>query len=132
MVSWAINYPVDLVKTLFQADDKYSHYSDAIRDTYRTSGFRGFFNGIGTCLLRAFPSNAATFFAVEWTYRLLLELQHWSAKRKTQPHRECILCSCPTSLRYSTMHHFWGTNALPLPEAGSTYIDPMIHYYRFI
>uniref|UniRef100_A0A915E1Y4 Uncharacterized protein n=1 Tax=Ditylenchus dipsaci TaxID=166011 RepID=A0A915E1Y4_9BILA len=52
--SWMFNYPVDVIKTRFQADDTHK----------------------ATCnptLIRAFPTNAATFFTVEWTYRLLID-----------------------------------------------------------
>ncbi|KAK6034134.1 carnitine/acylcarnitine carrier protein CACL family protein [Cooperia oncophora] len=72
MLSWLFNYPTDVVKTRFQTT-KYRNYMHCIRSTYREGGLRVFFTGLGSTLLRAFPSNAATFFTVEWTYRLLLD-----------------------------------------------------------
>ncbi|VDK59315.1 unnamed protein product [Anisakis simplex] len=37
---------------------------------------------------RAFPSNAVTFFAVEWTYRLMLDLQEFHEKRLKKPQQQ--------------------------------------------
>uniref|UniRef100_F1L6P6 Mitochondrial basic amino acids transporter n=1 Tax=Ascaris suum TaxID=6253 RepID=F1L6P6_ASCSU len=89
MLSWLFNYPTDVIKTKFQADDTFKSYWEAIAHTYRTQGYRGFLNGLNSTLLRAFPSNAATFFAVEWSYRLMLDLQEMHQKRvaKQQPKR---------------------------------------------
>ncbi|PIO70531.1 hypothetical protein TELCIR_07613 [Teladorsagia circumcincta] len=72
MLSWLFNYPTDVIKTRFQTT-YYPSYMDCIRSTYAEGGYRVFFTGLGSTLLRAFPSNAATFFTVEWTYRLLLD-----------------------------------------------------------
>ncbi|VDM39953.1 unnamed protein product [Toxocara canis] len=89
MFSWLFNYPTDVIKTKFQADDAFKSYWEAIVHTYRTQGHRGFFNGLNSTLLRAFPSNAATFFAVGWSYRFMLDLQEMHHKRiaKKQPKR---------------------------------------------
>ncbi|KHJ90766.1 hypothetical protein OESDEN_09380 [Oesophagostomum dentatum] len=73
MLSWLFNYPSDVVKTRFQANDNYRSYWHCIQSTYREGGLRMFYTGLGSTLIRAFPSNAATFFAVEWTYRLLVD-----------------------------------------------------------
>ena len=43
----------------------YAGFIDCIRQTHRALGLRGFFRGIGPCLLRAFPANAAAFGAYE-------------------------------------------------------------------
>uniref|UniRef100_A0A915MXY6 Mitochondrial carrier protein n=1 Tax=Meloidogyne javanica TaxID=6303 RepID=A0A915MXY6_MELJA len=72
MLSWLANYPSDIIKTRFQADERYSNYSEVIRRIYLEGGLRAFYVGLGSTLVRAFPANAATFFAVEWTYRLWL------------------------------------------------------------
>ncbi|KJH47048.1 putative carnitine/acylcarnitine carrier protein [Dictyocaulus viviparus] len=72
ILSWLFNYPTDVVKTRFQAG-KYENYLHCIQTTYLQGGLRAFYIGLGSTLLRAFPSNAATFFTVEWTYRLLLD-----------------------------------------------------------
>uniref|UniRef100_A0A8R1DV32 Mitochondrial carrier protein n=1 Tax=Caenorhabditis japonica TaxID=281687 RepID=A0A8R1DV32_CAEJA len=73
MFSWLFSYPTDIVKSRFQADNSYKSYTDCIRRTYAERGLRSFFVGLNSALIRAFPSNAATFFTVEWTYRLLLD-----------------------------------------------------------
>ncbi|ETN80212.1 hypothetical protein RB195_015011 [Necator americanus] len=126
MLSWLFNYPSDVVKTRFQANDNYRNYWHCIRSTYREGGMRAFYTGLGSTLLRAFPSNAATFFAVEWTYRLLLDFKILSvgtpAEIRLQQHKRHICIS-----------DFWNMNCLYfLPEAGSTSIDPMIHGCRFL
>lgn len=38
---------------------------------YSTDGVRGFYRGLGPCLLRAFPVNACAFFVYEGIMRLL-------------------------------------------------------------
>ncbi|VDM44805.1 unnamed protein product [Toxocara canis] len=80
--SWVINYPVDVIKTKFQSDDKFNTYMEAIKFTYKTQGYRGFFSGLNSTLIRAFPTNAATFFAVEWTYRIITKIQNAILERK--------------------------------------------------
>ncbi|KAJ1372297.1 hypothetical protein KIN20_034418 [Parelaphostrongylus tenuis] len=74
ILSWLFNYPTDVIKTRFQAAN-YENYLHCIQCTYREGGIRAFYIGLGSTLLRAFPSNAATFFTVEWTYRLLLDFK---------------------------------------------------------
>ncbi|KAK6025159.1 carnitine/acylcarnitine carrier protein CACL domain protein [Ostertagia ostertagi] len=125
MLSWLFNYPTDVIKTRFQTT-YYPSYMDCIRSTYAEGGYRVFFTGLGSTLLRAFPSNAATFFTVEWTYRLLLDFNVLGvgtpAEHRLQLHK-----------RHLSMSDFWHTNCLlMLPEAGSTSIDPMIHGCRFL
>lgn len=52
MLSWLFNYPTDVIKTKFQADDTFKSYWEAIAHTYRTQGYRGFLNGLNSTLLR--------------------------------------------------------------------------------
>ncbi|CAB3396453.1 unnamed protein product [Caenorhabditis bovis] len=73
MLSWMFNYPADIIKSRFQAEESYRSYWQCIRETYAERGMRSFFVGLNSALIRAFPSNAATFFTVEWTYRILLD-----------------------------------------------------------
>uniref|UniRef100_A0A914DIR9 Mitochondrial basic amino acids transporter n=1 Tax=Acrobeloides nanus TaxID=290746 RepID=A0A914DIR9_9BILA len=70
MASWIFTYPTDVIKTRFQADDSYRSYMEVIKSLHAEKGLRGFFVGLGPTMLRAFPSNAATFFVVDWTYRM--------------------------------------------------------------
>lgn len=82
VLSWVVNYPVDVIKSKFQSDDKFTSYMQAIKFTYKTEGYRGFFAGFNSTVLRAFPTNAATFFAVEWTYRMLSKVQDAIIERR--------------------------------------------------
>jgi len=41
------------------------------QNIYRVDGFRGYFAGLGPCLLRAFPVNASALFVYEGILRLL-------------------------------------------------------------
>ncbi|PAV88589.1 hypothetical protein WR25_20220 [Diploscapter pachys] len=173
MISWLLNYPQDIVKSRFQADDSYRSYWHCIKSTYAERGIRTFFIGLNSALIRAFPSNAATFFTVEWTYRLLLnynvlgfetvDVQQQSQMlyiagqsasplpvsiASTHPHthlhedtnffsghsHHCYLKKARLSLRSEiSSSDFWSLNyLLPLPEAGSTSIDPMVHGCRFL
>ncbi|KAH7730782.1 Protein C54G10.4 c [Aphelenchoides avenae] len=127
MLSWLFNYPADVIKTRFQADDSHKSYVDLIRKTYAERGIRTFFVGLGSTLWRAFPTNAATFFTVEWTYRLLLDFNILE-KASQNAHRHAV----DPSKRHFSAYDLWNRNSVVLPEAGSTYIDPMVHGCRFI
>ncbi|CAD5222797.1 unnamed protein product [Bursaphelenchus okinawaensis] len=124
MTSWLFNYPTDVIKTRYQADDTSQNYREVIRKAYAENGYRTFFCGFGSTLLRAFPTNAATFFTVEWTYRLLLDYDLLGYIQKMTRHNK--------GKRYVSVYDLWQRNSFLLPEAGSTYIDPMIHSCRFI
>jgi solute carrier family 25 carnitine/acylcarnitine transporter 20/29 len=64
---WLTIYPMDAIKSKLQTDGftadtkKYNSVLDCARKTFVKEGMAGFFRGIGPCLLRAAPSNAATF-----------------------------------------------------------------------
>ncbi|CAO3576967.1 unnamed protein product [Absidia cylindrospora] len=74
---WGTVYPLDAIKSKLQTDAfdpanrKYSGVLDCARKTLAVEGMGGFFRGIGPCLLRAAPSNAATFMGFELAMRLL-------------------------------------------------------------
>ncbi|ELU04534.1 hypothetical protein CAPTEDRAFT_97572 [Capitella teleta] len=71
--AWIVTYPVDLIKSRVQADmtGKYAGFWDCVQKSYSESGLRGFSYGLAPTLLRAFPTNAATFAGVAMTLRLL-------------------------------------------------------------
>ncbi|KAI6213697.1 hypothetical protein M3Y94_00181600 [Aphelenchoides besseyi] len=124
MLSWLFNYPTDVIKTRYQANDDAKNYGEVIRKTYAERGMKTFFVGFGSTLLRAFPTNAATFFTVEWTYRILLDydLIGWIQRN-----------SFRASMKRYISHNDvtdWSRTSLLLPEAGSTFIEPMILHYR--
>ncbi|SAM05598.1 hypothetical protein [Absidia glauca] len=74
---WGTVYPLDAIKSKLQTDAfdpanrKYTGALDCARKTLAVEGMAGFFRGIGPCLLRAAPSNAATFLGFEAAMRLL-------------------------------------------------------------
>lgn len=72
--SWVVLYPIDVVKSKFQADGvgprpNYSSYTDCVRKTYKAEGLHGFSRGMLATILRAFPVNAATLTVVTITLR---------------------------------------------------------------
>ncbi|KAI9251947.1 mitochondrial carrier domain-containing protein [Sporodiniella umbellata] len=74
---WFTIYPMDAIKSKLQTDGfsieskKYSSTLDCARKTFASEGLAGFFKGIGPCLLRAAPVNAATFMGFEMAMRVL-------------------------------------------------------------
>ncbi|KAG2197734.1 hypothetical protein INT47_010670 [Mucor saturninus] len=74
---WFTIYPIDAIKSKLQTDGfttetrKYSSALDCARKIFATEGAAGFFRGIGPCLLRAAPVNAATFMGFEMAMRVL-------------------------------------------------------------
>ncbi|GMR59359.1 hypothetical protein PMAYCL1PPCAC_29554, partial [Pristionchus mayeri] len=126
MLSWLFNYPTDIIKTRFQACNSYKSYYDCILKTYAENGWRSFFVGLNSTLIRAFPSNAATFFTVEWTYRLLIDNNLFDSPKEGHTHKH------NSKKQHVMMPDLWHKNWFILPEAGSTSIDPMIHGCRFI
>ena len=126
MMSWLINYPTDVLKTRYQAGGtdpsnyKYRNLRDCFRKTY-AEGPRTFCFGLTSTMLRAFPTNAATFFTVEWTFRIyeMYILPNWKWKKEQKRVLE---------LQIQIDHqNYAGDEWLLLPpEAGSTMLDPVI------
>lgn len=72
--SWVFTYPIDVVKSRIQADGdgqdrKYRSIVDCVRKTYRSGGLNAFLQGLTATVVRAFPTNAATFATVTITLR---------------------------------------------------------------
>ena len=63
MLTWASTYPIDVIKSRFQADTtgKYKGVIDCFFKSYKELGMGVFHRGLGATLTRAFPTNAATF-----------------------------------------------------------------------
>lgn len=68
---WSSVYPVDLVKSRMQTSPEKISFAKMFGNIYRTEGVRGLYAGVGPCLTRAFPANAALFFTVELCHKLL-------------------------------------------------------------
>lgn len=80
MFSWVLNYPIDVVKTRYQADlmdqqQLYKSIRHCCEYSYQKEGWRCFFQGLTPTLIRAFPTNAVTFFTVAMVYRLYRHLR---------------------------------------------------------
>lgn len=73
--SWVISYPIDVIKSRIQAEssDRYSGALDCLKKSVRAEGYRCLYRGLNSTILRAFPTNAATFAVVTWTFRLFGE-----------------------------------------------------------
>lgn len=71
IIAWCSTYFADVVKTRIQSEpERYKGFSHCIKQSYREEGWRIFFRGLTPTILRAFPSNAATFAAYTWTMKL--------------------------------------------------------------
>ncbi|XP_043277027.1 mitochondrial basic amino acids transporter [Venturia canescens] len=70
--SWVATYPVDVIKSRLQADGqgRYSGALDCLRQSMKTEGHKWLFRGLSSTIIRAFPTNAATFAVVTWTFRI--------------------------------------------------------------
>ena len=68
IVSWVFTYPTDMIKTRMQADGMgntvYKGIAHCARVIYAEAGWGGFFVGFNAALIRAFPTNGATFATV--------------------------------------------------------------------
>ena len=75
MATWLSTYPVDVIKTRMQEDrvGKYKGNMDCLRKCFMQGGVRSLYKGLGVTLVRAFPVNAATFGAYEYSKRVMKE-----------------------------------------------------------
>lgn len=84
MLCWLSTYPIDVVKSRIQADgidgnrSLYNGIIDCFRKSYREEGLAVFSRGLLSCLVRAFPVNAAIFLVVE----LVLWMSHGGGLQK--------------------------------------------------
>ncbi|EEB15076.1 mitochondrial carnitine/acylcarnitine carrier protein CACL, putative [Pediculus humanus corporis] len=73
--SWMFTYPLDVIKSRIQIDGmsgnkQYQNSFDCLIKSVRTEGLRFLFRGLSPTLIRAFPSNAATWAVVSWIMEL--------------------------------------------------------------
>ena len=73
ILSWIATYPCDVIKSRFQADlgGVYRSSTHCAIMSYRAEGWQMFFQGMSSTIIRAFPTNAATFGAVVLFARLV-------------------------------------------------------------
>lgn len=74
--SWVGAYPIDVVKTRIQTDGflgpkQYNSTIDCFVKSYQQEGMAAFTRGLTSTVLRAFPTNAATFLTVSLTFKFL-------------------------------------------------------------
>ena len=73
MACWTASIPADVLKSRFQSapDGKYTGGWDVFRRLMREEGAGALFTGIRPALIRAFPANAACFFGMEVSRKML-------------------------------------------------------------
>lgn len=81
IASWLVTYPFDVVKTVIQGQSiekeiKFYSIREIFLRHYKTEGYGFFFKGLNATILRAFPTNAMTFFAYSTVMRYL---EPWSS-----------------------------------------------------
>jgi hypothetical protein len=73
-LSWVLTYPIDVVKSRLQIDgmdgvNRYSGFMDCLKKSIQAEGYGVMTRGLTSTILRAFPTNAATFTVVTWVIR---------------------------------------------------------------
>jgi hypothetical protein len=73
-LSWVLTYPIDVVKSRLQTDgmdgvNRYSGFMDCLKKSIQAEGYGVMTRGLTSTILRAFPTNAATFAVVTWVIR---------------------------------------------------------------
>lgn len=76
VICWIVTYPLDVIKTRLQSVEqektgKYKGTLDCFRQVIKTEGYSSLTKGLGATCVRAFPTNAATFYAVSWAKKVL-------------------------------------------------------------
>ncbi|KAI9361245.1 mitochondrial carrier domain-containing protein, partial [Zopfochytrium polystomum] len=78
VIAWLSTYPLDVVKTRLQSGELLSDVSgkrqgliSCFRTICRQEGVKTLFSGLGATAIRAFPTNAATFYTVTYVKQLL-------------------------------------------------------------
>ncbi|KAI9226092.1 MAG: mitochondrial carrier domain-containing protein [Piptocephalis tieghemiana] len=73
IAAWLVCFPQDVIKSRMQSNPSYGSTLECVRSLLQQNGtnVRAYFKGFGPTMARAFPGNAATFLAYEWTHQLL-------------------------------------------------------------
>ncbi|KAI8092530.1 mitochondrial carrier domain-containing protein [Halteromyces radiatus] len=72
--AWIPAYPQDVIKSRMQNDPRLKSSLAALRTLIREAGARSLLSGVGPTMARAFPANAATFFAYEMAMDVMNKL----------------------------------------------------------
>ncbi|XP_011156083.2 mitochondrial basic amino acids transporter isoform X1 [Solenopsis invicta] len=107
--SWVISYPIDVIKSRIQAEssNRYSGALDCLRKSVRAEGYSCLYRGLNSTILRAFPTNAATFAVVTWTIRLLGEQPNEAPKAEDVVSRTTIQTKNRTATGYESFFSKW-------------------------
>ncbi|KAI8064432.1 mitochondrial carrier domain-containing protein [Gongronella butleri] len=82
--AWCSTYAADVVKTRIQSEPKrYTSTLHCFRQCFKEEGWRVFFRGLTPTIVRAFPSNAATFMAYTFTMTALVNAQGTTSLKAT-------------------------------------------------
>lgn len=68
---WCISFPIDSVKSRVQTSQSSVSFFSMAKTIYSKFGLRGFFRGVSSAVLRAFPANAGLFLGYEMCIELL-------------------------------------------------------------
>jgi len=84
ILSWIFTYPIDMVKTRLQADtigagQQYKGILNCLKQSVASEGYSCLFRGVGSTVIRAFPTNAATMGVVTWIMKTFSEEQEVDA-----------------------------------------------------
>uniref|UniRef100_A0A0K0FL65 Mitochondrial carrier protein n=1 Tax=Strongyloides venezuelensis TaxID=75913 RepID=A0A0K0FL65_STRVS len=136
ILCWIVTYPLDIVKTRFQNVTSYKNYSTVYKELYKENGLKGFFRGINSTIIRAFITNAVTFVIMTQCQYYLTQIYN-QERKNTMPNLEKIIyttlpgdyhsnkkCCCSSPRRCLQCFHM---DLFHLPEAGTTFLEPMLH-----
>ncbi|KFM76879.1 hypothetical protein X975_24721, partial [Stegodyphus mimosarum] len=76
VISWIVIYPFDVIKSRLQVDGmtegkrKYSGFLECVKKSYKSEGLKVFTKGLNSTIIRAFPTNAATFAVFTWVFMI--------------------------------------------------------------
>lgn len=95
VLSWVVVYPVDVLKSRLQADGignqrLYNGLCDCMKKSLISEGYKVMFRGLNSTVVRAFPTNAATFCAVTWVL-MLFEADKKSIRLRMEKHTNMLM-----------------------------------------
>ena len=68
---WMVSFPIDSVKSRVQTSKTPTSLVSMAKTIYKKFGVRGFFRGVSSAVLRAFPANAGLFLGYEMVIEVL-------------------------------------------------------------
>lgn len=67
---WLVSFPIDSIKSRVQTSLHSISFFDMAKIIYRKFGIRGFYRGVSSAVMRAFPANAGLFLGYEMCMEL--------------------------------------------------------------